>query len=138
MPCLCICFLSSLNIRMKGHRALRHKRLFRKLPHTFRPKRRHFQGNKQWKMISFREWHRYTQEKRTRLATNRSQTYNRLISTSDALPLSCRRLMAGRSTRFMMTNFLHAAWIGMSIVRWEKPDFIHGNLSWNLKQDKMK
>ena len=88
------------------------------------------------KMMPFREWHRHTQEKRTRCATIRSRSYmyDRPISTSDAPPLSCRRLVADRLTESMMTNFLHAARKGMSIVTWEKPVFIHGNLIWNLKK----
>ena len=126
-------YLFSIIAKYQNEGTLHNKRLFRKLSHTYQPKRRHFQGNKQWKMMSFREWHRFTQEKRTRSATIRSRTYDRPISTSDA-PLSCRRLVAGRLTESMITNFLHAARKGMSIVRWEKPVFIHGNLIWNLKK----
>ena len=127
-------YLFSIIAKYQNEGTLHNKRLFRKLSHTFQPKRRHFQGNKQWKMMPFREWHRHTQEKRTRCATIRSRTYDHPISTSDALPLSCRRLAAGRLTESMMTNFLHAARKGMSIVTWEKPVFIHGNLIWNLKK----
>ena len=127
-------YLFSIIAKYQNEGTLHNKRLFRKLSHTFQPKRRHFQGNKQWKMMSFREWHRHTQEKRTRCATIRSRSYDRPISTSDAPPLSCRRLVADRLTESMMTNFLHAARKGMSIVTWEKPVFIHGNLIWNLKK----
>ena len=115
--------LFSIIAKYQNEGTLHNKRLFRKLSHTFQPKRRHFQGNKQWKMMSFREWHRYTQEKRTRCATIRSRSYDRPISTSEAPPLSCRRLVADRLTESMMTNFLHAARKGMSIVRWGKPIF---------------
>ena len=127
-------YLFSIIAKYQNEGTLHNKRLFRKLSHTFQPKRRHFQGNKQWKMMSFREWHRHTQEKRTRCATIRSRSYDRPISTSAAPPLSCRRLVADRLTESMMTNFLHAARKGMSIVTWEKPVFIHGNLIWNLKK----
>ena len=127
-------YLFSIIAKYQNEGTLHNKRLFRKLSHTFQPRRQHFQGNKQWKMMSFREWHRHTQEKRTRCGTIRSQSYDRPISTSDAPPLSCRRLVADRLTESMMTNFLHAARKGMSIVTWEKPVFIHGNLIWNLKK----
>ena len=113
-------YLFSIIAKYQNEGTLHNKRLFRKLSHTFQPKRRHFQGNKQWKMMSFKELHRYTQENP--------------ISTPDAPPLRCRRLVADRLTESMMTNFLHAARKGMSIVRWEKPVFIHGNLIWNLKK----
>ena len=67
-------YLFSIIAKYQNKGTLHNKRLFRKLSHTFQPKRRHFQGNKQWKMMPFREWHRHTQEKRTRSATIRSRT----------------------------------------------------------------
>lgn len=48
-------------------------------------------------------------------ASNRSRIYDILISTLDTLPLSYRRLVAGRLPRSMVSNFLHTARLEMTI-----------------------
>lgn len=48
-------------------------------------------------------------------ASNRSRIYDIPISTLDTLPLSYRRLVAGRLPRSMVSNFLHTARLEMTI-----------------------
>ena len=60
----------------------------------------------------------YTRRERTLSALNKNRTYDLRIRTSDASPMSYRRLVAGklgRLTTSIVTNFPHAASIGVWI-----------------------